>query len=218
MAEQRAARRNAHLTALHVLPAGLDTELTEFAHACPLSRLDRFADLAIAETVVRHGAVAHEILSEAADRGADLLVVGAHGGHWPTSPLLGSTPDNPGRASPVPVLVVENPPGASMVPEIDQHAFAVRLAAGDAVVIDVRESHEFRPAHVPGARNLPLSVLPARMTELPKNRPIYVICQSGRRSAQAAAAMRAAGLNATNVAGGTGEWIRSGRTVETSDR
>lgn len=104
-----------------------------------------------------------------------------------------------------------------MVPEIDQNAFAARLAAGDAVVIDVRESCEFRPGHVPGARNLPLSVLPAWMAELPKNRPVYVICQSGRCSAHAAALMRAVGIDATNVAGGTGEWIRSGRTVETAD-
>jgi rhodanese-related sulfurtransferase len=105
-----------------------------------------------------------------------------------------------------------------MVPEIDQNAFAARLAAGDAVVIDVRESHEFCPGHVPGARNLPLSVLPTRMAELPKHRPVYVICQSGRRSAHAVALMRAVGIDATNVAEGTGEWIRSGRTVETSDK
>jgi rhodanese-related sulfurtransferase len=104
-----------------------------------------------------------------------------------------------------------------MVPEIDQNTFAARLAAGDAVVIDVRESVEFRPGHVPGARNLPLSVLPTRMAELPMHRPVYVICHSGRRSAQAVALMRAVGLDATNVVGGTGEWIRSGRTVETAN-
>jgi rhodanese-related sulfurtransferase len=101
-----------------------------------------------------------------------------------------------------------------MVPEIDQTTFAARLAEGDAVVIDVREPHEFRPGHVPGARNLPLSVLSGQLTELPKHRPVYVICQSGRRSAHAVALMRAVGLDATNVAGGTGEWIRSGRMVE----
>jgi rhodanese-related sulfurtransferase len=105
-----------------------------------------------------------------------------------------------------------------MVPEIEQNAFAARLAAGTAVVIDVRESDEFRPSHVPGARNLPLSMLPTRLAELPTNRPVYVICQSGRRSAHTVALMRAVGIDATNVAGGTGEWIRSGRAVETSDK
>ncbi|WP_291407478.1 universal stress protein [Actinophytocola sp.] len=109
-AAQLAAQHNAHLTALHVLPAGLATELTEFAHACLLSRLDRFAHLAVAEAVVRHGTVVHEILAEMTDRGADLLIVGPHGGHRLTNPLLASTPDNLARASQVPVLVVKNPP------------------------------------------------------------------------------------------------------------
>jgi nucleotide-binding universal stress UspA family protein len=95
---------------MHVLPAGLDAELTEFAQSFLRSHLDRSAGPTVAEAAVRHGTVVHETLSEAADRGADVLVVGAHGGHWLTSPLLGSTPENLVRASQVPVLVVKNPP------------------------------------------------------------------------------------------------------------
>ena len=102
-----------------------------------------------------------------------------------------------------------------MIPEIDQKTFAARLADG-AYVVDVRESREYRPGHVPGARNVPLSLLPVRMTELPKDEPVYVICQAGGRSAQATALMRAVGIDATSVAGGTGEWIESGRPVETA--
>ena len=77
-----------------------------------------------------------------------------------------------------------------MIPEIDQNTFAARLAEGDALVVDVREAREYRPGHVPGAQNMPLSVLPARLPELPKDRPVYVICQAGGRSAQATALMR----------------------------
>ena len=102
-----------------------------------------------------------------------------------------------------------------MIPEIDQHAFAARHAEG-AYVIDVRESREYRPGHVPGAQNMPLSLLPVRMSELPKDQPVYVICQAGGRSAQATALMRAVGIDATSVAGGTGEWIESGRPVATA--
>ena len=82
--------------------------------------------------------------------------------------------------------------------------------------MDVREAREYRPGHVPGARNLPLSGLPVRLPELPKNRPVYVICQAGGRSAQATALMRAVGIDATSVAGGTGAWIEAGRPVETA--
>jgi rhodanese-related sulfurtransferase len=103
-----------------------------------------------------------------------------------------------------------------MIPLIDQNTFAARLAEDDVLVIDVRESREFRPGHVPGAVNLPLSALPTWLPELPRDRPVYVICQSGNRSAQATALMRGVGIDATNVAGGTGEWIAAGRPVATA--
>lgn len=103
-----------------------------------------------------------------------------------------------------------------MVPEIDQNAFAARLEEGDALVVDVREAREYRPGHVPGARNVPLSVLPARLPELPKDRPVLVLCQAGGRSAQATELMRAVGIDATSVSGGTGAWIEAGRPVDTS--
>jgi rhodanese-related sulfurtransferase len=103
-----------------------------------------------------------------------------------------------------------------VIPEIDQKAFAARLSQGDALVVDVREAREYRPGHVPGAQNLPLSVLPVRLPELPKDRPVYVICQSGGRSAQATALMRSVGIDAASVAGGTGAWVDAGRPVESA--
>jgi rhodanese-related sulfurtransferase len=59
-------------------------------------------------------------------------------------------------------------------------------------------------------------VLPARLPELPRDRPVHVICQSGNRSAQATALMRRVGIEATDVAGGTGAWMGSGRPVEST--
>jgi rhodanese-related sulfurtransferase len=103
-----------------------------------------------------------------------------------------------------------------VIPDIDHNTFAARLAEDDVLVLDVRESREYRAGHVPGAKNLPLSVLPAWLPELPRDRPVYVICQSGNRSAQATALMRRAGIEATNVAGGTGAWMASGRPVEST--
>jgi rhodanese-related sulfurtransferase len=103
-----------------------------------------------------------------------------------------------------------------VIPEIDQTSFAARLVEDDVLVVDVREFREYRPGHVPGAKNMPLSLLPALLPEVPKDRPVYVICQAGGRSAQATALMRAVGIDATNVAGGTGAWIEAGRPVETA--
>jgi rhodanese-related sulfurtransferase len=101
-----------------------------------------------------------------------------------------------------------------VIPEIDQNTLAARLLEDDVLLVDVRESPEFRPGHVPRAKNLPLSVLPAWLPELPKDRPVYLICQSGGRSAQATALLRGVGIDAVNVAGGTAEWIAAGRPVE----
>jgi rhodanese-related sulfurtransferase len=101
--------------------------------------------------------------------------------------------------------------------EIDQDGFAARLAQGNAFVLDVREAPEYRAGHVPGARNMPLSVLPARVAELPKDRPVYVICQAGGRSAKAAGLLRAVGIDAVDVLSGTGAWIDRGRPVETTN-
>lgn len=100
-----------------------------------------------------------------------------------------------------------------MVPEIDQDSIAASLGQDGTLVVDVREVQEYHRGHVPGARNVPLSVLPVSLTDLPKDRPVYVICQSGRRSARATALLRSVGIDAANVAGGTGAWIASGRPV-----
>lgn len=83
-----------------------------------------------------------------------------------------------------------------------------------AVVVDVREPDEYASGHVPGARNIPLGTVHDRATELQALGTVHVICQSGRRSAQAAEVLRAEGVDAVNVAGGTAAWIAAGRIAE----
>jgi molybdopterin-guanine dinucleotide biosynthesis protein A/rhodanese-related sulfurtransferase len=101
---------------------------------------------------------------------------------------------------------------APQVPEIDVDELARRHAEG-AYVLDVRRPDEYEEAHVPGAVLVPLDQLPDRQGELPKDRPLLVICRSGARSATAVEALSAAGYDATNVAGGTLAWIEAGNPV-----
>ncbi|MFI5571925.1 rhodanese-like domain-containing protein [Streptomyces sp. NPDC051740] len=103
-----------------------------------------------------------------------------------------------------------------MVPEIDQERFAEAHAAG-ALVVDVRNSGEYRAGHVPGARSAPLPNLPLALAELPKDRPVHVICQSGGRSAQATSLLRGLGYDAHSVSGGTAAWIDAGHPAVTGD-
>ncbi len=80
-------------------------------------------------------------------------------------------------------------------------------------LIDVREPDEFAAGHVPGAVNLPMSQLNDLLDQLP-DQPFDVICQAGGRSARVVEALEARGYDATNVEGGTGEWIAAGYHVD----
>jgi rhodanese-related sulfurtransferase len=82
--------------------------------------------------------------------------------------------------------------------------------AGRLILVDVREDAERSRGFAPGSRHLPLGQLKQRVGELPTDRPVAFICQSGRRSAMAATAARRAGLDAHNVAGGMIAWERHG--------
>ncbi|MEX2290235.1 MAG: rhodanese-like domain-containing protein [Mycobacteriales bacterium] len=55
----------------------------------------------------------------------------------------------------------------------------------------------------------------ATVLDVRKSEPVFVTCQSGGRSTQAAQLLDRAGIDVRNVAGGTSAWIRSGRPVET---
>lgn len=80
-------------------------------------------------------------------------------------------------------------------------------------LIDVREEDEYAAGHVPGAVNLPMSKIGDLLDQLPAE-PFDVICQAGGRSARVVEALEARGYEATNVAGGTGEWIAAGYPTE----
>lgn len=82
-------------------------------------------------------------------------------------------------------------------------------------LVDVRSPAEFAGGHVPGALNVPLEDLLGRPGRFGTD-PVQIICQSGGRSAKAAAAVQRAGTPAVSVAGGTSAWIESGRAVDTS--
>ena len=102
------------------------------------------------------------------------------------------------------------------VPEIDVADAAVRHASGTPV-IDVREPDEYVEGHVPGAPLIPLGTVPDRLSEVPRGTEVLVICKAGGRSRKAAEIMRADGIDAVNIAGGTMAWIEGGNPVVTGD-
>ena len=99
------------------------------------------------------------------------------------------------------------------IPAIDIGTLSDELASG-APVVDVRQPDEYDEAHVPGARLIPLAEVPDRVGEFPTDREVYIICKSGGRSAKAVEFLRAQGVEAVNVTGGTMAWIEAGEPVE----
>ena len=75
---------------------------------------------------------------------------------------------------------------------------------GGARVIDVRTPGEFAAGAYPKARNIPLDALPARLGDLPRDKPIVLYCASGARSASAARILKKAGFADVINAGGLG--------------
>ena len=103
--------------------------------------------------------------------------------------------------------------GRPPVPEIAPAEAHARQQRG-ALVIDVREPHEWNAGHIPGARLVPLAELPQRLTEFDPNQEIVLVCRSGNRSAQATLMLQRAGFTrVANLAGGMIAWTRAGLPV-----
>jgi rhodanese-related sulfurtransferase len=93
-----------------------------------------------------------------------------------------------------------------------------REALVDPYLIDVREPDEWLAGHQPDARHVPLMQLPARLAEVPTDRPVVLVCRVGQRSAQAVVYLRRRGWdNVYNLDGGLVEWAAAGRPLVSED-
>ena len=107
-------------------------------------------------------------------------------------------------------------PTAPGVPTIDvTEADRRRRSEPAPLVVDVREPNEFEAARLEsGVALVPLSTFQQRWQELPRDRPLLVICASGGRSAAATAwLVRNGYTDVANVAGGMNEWQKAGLPV-----
>ncbi|HEX3463767.1 MAG TPA: rhodanese-like domain-containing protein [Candidatus Elarobacter sp.] len=83
-------------------------------------------------------------------------------------------------------------------------------AGEDLVLLDVREPDELATASIPWATTIPMAQIPVRMNELPRDKPIVVMCHHGGRSDRVAQFLNANGYdNAVNLDGGIDAWSRT---------
>ena len=90
-------------------------------------------------------------------------------------------------------------------------------APGDGaqpLLVDVREPNEILEVRAEGVIVMPLSTFTARYSELPRDRPLLMICRSGARSGQATTFLLSNGwTDVSNVAGGMLAWLQAGLPV-----
>lgn len=102
------------------------------------------------------------------------------------------------------------------VPQLDPLYAEIRLAdpVRPAFLLDIREADEFRDVRVPGSLFVPMSTLGARLQEIPRDRPVLVLCAAGSRSQQVAGYLLDNGFaDVGSVAGGINAWERLGLEV-----
>jgi rhodanese-related sulfurtransferase len=102
-----------------------------------------------------------------------------------------------------------------VVNEISPSDALPRVQAAYAQFVDVRTPEEYAAGHAVRTINIPLSELPNKLDRIERGEPVYVICQTGRRSREASDILIKNGYKwVFNVAGGTSAWQSSGLPIE----
>ncbi len=96
-------------------------------------------------------------------------------------------------------------------PEVDAVTVSGWIETQEAVLVDVRETHEYEYENVPGSMLLPLSFFdPDLFPAITDNRVVF-ICAVGKRSAAAQKQLLQSGFsNVFNLQGGLDAWKKAG--------
>ena len=73
-------------------------------------------------------------------------------------------------------------------------------------LLDVREERELIMASIEGSTHIPMVAIPYQLDTIKKDEPVYILCHSGVRSAQACLYLEQNGFDASNVLGGIHAW------------
>lgn len=104
--------------------------------------------------------------------------------------------------------MLSNNPTLTMEVSVDK-AYEMRDAG--AFILDVRQPEEWEAAHIPESTLIPLGELSSRLSEIPSDQTIVVVCRSGNRSAEGRDILLKAGFaDVTSMAGGINSWKSKG--------
>ncbi len=112
-------------------------------------------------------------------------------------------------------MTPESEPDEVVVPEMTVAELRAALAgAAPPLILDIREQYEWNQVHIADALHIPMNQMPARLADLPTDRPIAVLCAHGNRSYGVTHFLRERELAAWNVKGGITQWHVQGGPVE----
>ena len=109
-------------------------------------------------------------------------------------------------------IQVETQRGGSM---ISSHGLTALVNSEQALVLDVRESAEYRAGHIVDAMNIPFNKVAERVGELEKFRqkPVVVVDKMGQHSGSVGRQLMDAGFTVSRLEGGMSEWKASNLPV-----
>lgn len=95
---------------------------------------------------------------------------------------------------------------------VDGKQLLSQARRGEVVVIDVRPAGEYRSAHLPYARSIPLAELKARLGEIPKRKPVVAYCRGPfcLMAKEAVTLLNKRGFRAAWLEQGVAEWRARG--------
>lgn len=107
-------------------------------------------------------------------------------------------------------LLPGNNEATALKPEISVKEAAALRDEG-AFILDVRQPEEWNDYHVPGSTLIPLDQLPDRLSEVPRDQTVVVVCRSGNRSQIGRDILLKAGFSqVTSLSGGLSTWRNLG--------
>ena len=101
--------------------------------------------------------------------------------------------------------------GAGAMPAEISVTDAYEKRESGAYILDVRQPEEWDQVHIPGATLIPLGELQSRLSEVPRDQEVVVVCRSGNRSQEGRNILKNAGYEqVTSMAGGVNQWQAAG--------
>lgn len=86
-----------------------------------------------------------------------------------------------------------------------------------AILIDIRKAESYKAGHIPQARNIPAEDLVTKTEKIAKDKPIIVVCDTGRNAQRSVADLRKQGFTDVSVLeGGLVAWTQAGLPTKKS--